>query len=392
MDTTRKRNQGFSLIELLIAMTILSIVMVMVVQFMSTTSGAYQKNKKNLNLQTDSMQIMEQISDTLMQANYIRIQTKDKGMYTITRTYESSRPKREIAVSTVYPTNTEDFVPDNYGNYAIDSSYDNSVRKAIVDFDNFQILDESSGSRYPLSTDGDYSTSNGDVVSFRKMKKDDKYQYVKPDNIYVEYPTTEVVSGVTVEKTEHVMYHITDVVDDNDDTCAIYMIRYKTNSSTKDQNFAYAKSLMYSYLTSAANHGKGSADASTFTNGTESDVVRKALREQQTRAGLVTDHVSDFYISADSEGNAILFDVLFKNGGYEYNCVDTVICRNSNVLTVRPQKLFKKKGTGIVPAASGGGESGGGESGGGESGGGESGGGESGGGESGGGGSNAIIN
>ena len=49
LSKARKHNQGFSLIELLIALTILSIVMIMVVQFMSTSSAAYRKNEKNLN-------------------------------------------------------------------------------------------------------------------------------------------------------------------------------------------------------------------------------------------------------------------------------------------------------------------------------------------------------
>ena len=48
MKKSKRNNKGFSIIELLVSIAILSIIMLVVVQFMSTTSGAYQKNKKNL--------------------------------------------------------------------------------------------------------------------------------------------------------------------------------------------------------------------------------------------------------------------------------------------------------------------------------------------------------
>lgn len=358
MNTVKKRNQGFSLVELLIAMMILSIVMVMVVQFMSTTSGAYQKNKKNLNLQSDSMQIMEQISDTLMQARYIRIQTKDKGIYSISRSYVDSRPRRDITV--VKSDNTDDFVPDDYGNYAKLATFTTTDRKAIIDFDNYTILDETSGDRYPLTTDKDYNTNLNNVVSYRKLKDSgsNTFLYVKPEIIYVEYPTKVTVSGTITDKIEHVAYFFTDVVDDTDDSCAIYMMRYQTNPDDGSGGLSYAKSTVASYLGTAITHTRENADATKFTGVTEPDALVKALGVQTSRGGLVTENVKDFYISADTDGNAILFDAVFCNGGYEYNCVDTVICRNSDVLTVRPQKLFKKKGSGEVVPASGGGASG----------------------------------
>ena len=75
----------------------------------------------------------------------------------------------------------------------------------------------------------------------------------------------------------------------------------------------------------------------------------KILKENKDYGGLITDKVSDFYLSADSEGNAILLDVMFEDGGYKYHAADTVICRNSDVLTLRPQKLFKLKESTTTP-------------------------------------------
>ena len=347
MNTVRKHNQGFSLIELLIAMMILSIVMVMVVQFMSTTSGAYQKNKKNLNIQSYSMQIMEQINDTLMQAKYVRIQAKDKGLYNISRSYVNTRPKRDLSVAAAAITGKlPDFVPDNYGNYAKLANFETTDRKVIIDYDNYTLLDEASGNAYPLSTDKDYNTNLNAVRSMRMLKPSNIYRYVKPEFIYVEYPTTITVSGSNVDKIEHVMYHFTGIVDDDDETCAIYMIRYKTDPASTDYGFSYAKSLMFSYLGAQADHNQENTNTDKFTEIVESDSVRDALRVQTPRGGLITDKLFDFYISADPDGNALLVDANFKDGGYEYNCVNTVACRNSNVLTERPQNLYKKKDSG----------------------------------------------
>ena len=62
--------------------------------------------------------------------------------------------------------------------------------------------------------------------------------------------------------------------------------------------------------------------------------------------GLLTKNLSDFYLSADAEGNALMIDALFDIKGYKYNAAETVKFRNSSVLTVRPQNLYKKAGTG----------------------------------------------
>ena len=41
------------------------------------------------------------------------------------------------------------------------------------------------------------------------------------------------------------------------------------------------------------------------------------------------------------EGNALLIDALFDVNGYLYNAAGTTKFRNSQVLTVRPQNLYK---------------------------------------------------
>ncbi len=347
MSKTKKHNQGFSLIELLIAVTILSIVMIMVVSFMGTSSAAYRKNEKNLNVQTEAMKVMEQMSDTLMQAKYVRIVTKDQGMYTITKTDASNNNVRTIAVAPSYTTVNFDFVPDNYGNYAEEQSLTANGRKVIVNFDDYTICSEtkSGGSiqTYPLSGDDDFSA--GSVRSFRALKPANDYLYIKPEYIYAEYVNS---SGNIV----HVIFHITDITDTKDNTCSIYMTRYETLPTASNMGYTYARTRVLDLISKSRPGSKDAVDATKFTSDNESAAV--LLKIDTSPAGLLTDKIQDFYLSADTEGNALLTNIMFSDMGYQYNVVETINFRNSDVLTVRPQKLFKVKGTGTVSGGAGG--------------------------------------
>lgn len=351
LSKARKHNQGFSLIELLIALTILSIVMIMVVQFMSTSSAAYRKNEKNLNIQTEAMTVMEQMSDTLMQAKYIRIVTKDKGMYTITKTDASTNDNvRTIAEATSYTPITYDFVPDNFGNYAEKQSLEDSSRQVIVNFDDYTICTggkDASGNAlvYPLTTDID-ANAGSSVRSFRAMKPANTYHYIKPEYIYVEYnkEVTDASTGAKSTKVVHVLYHFTELTDDKDKTCSIYVHRYETAQGTTQKGFAYAKNQMLAKLGGKSEPTRNDVDAAAFTSEKENSAVLTAIDNGVD--GMLTDKLSDFYLSADVDGNALITNVMFKDLGYEYNVAETINFRNSNVLTVRPQKLFKVKGTG----------------------------------------------
>lgn len=305
-----QHNRGFTLIELLIGVAILSIMMIMMVQFMSTTSGSYRKTKKNMNVQTEAMQTMEQLSDTLMQAKYIRVASADQKAYTLTSksqddtgakvTTKDSRKLEEVTSVPYLGTIDYDFVPDNYGNYV---NKNTTSRKVIVDFDTYEIV-ATDGTAYPITDDYDFADGLNPVRSFRTLKAGDTNYYIKPEYIYIEY-ASKTSTGADI--TGHVMFYIKDD--------SIYLYRYQSDDKTK--GYAYAKS---------------KADALAGTSGSVE--------------GLLTKQIQDFYLSADTDGNAVLLNVMFENGGYLYNAVEPVIFRNSNVLTVRPQNLYKKADSG----------------------------------------------
>lgn len=69
----KNNNQGFSLVELLIAIAILAILMVGVASFMSRTTHIYTRTRNDIELQKTGQEVYNLISDKIMQASEIRI-------------------------------------------------------------------------------------------------------------------------------------------------------------------------------------------------------------------------------------------------------------------------------------------------------------------------------
>ena len=293
------KNKGFSLIELLIAITLLSIVMIMVTQFMSTTSGALSKTKKNLNLQTEAMEVGEQLSDALAQATYIRVCTQDNIIYELDNNLNDKRKKREESAA---GSIDGQLVVDNYPNYLGTNN-----RKIILDTSNYKLVNES-GTSYPISGDGDQTE---DIQSFRILTKNNvagSPLYVKPKYIYLQYQ--KKVNGT--ESEAYVIYCFKNK--------EIYMAR----GSMSELGGAV---LADGYLEAV------------------STVESKSAKEKG-KNGLLTESLSDCYFSADTDANTVFLDMLFLDSRYKkytYNYTETIVLRNSNVLTVPPQKMFKKK-------------------------------------------------
>lgn len=280
MEHQMNNNKGFSLIELLIAVTLLSIIMLMVTQFMGTTSWALTKAKKNQNIQTEAMEIGSQFSDAFMQATYIRVQTQDGKIYELNTNMGANDRKQRVL--TEVGTVGGDLVVDNYPNFLNHGTN----HQIILNETNYTLV----------KPDGDPYQAN--VFSFRKLTHnidpEDKSLYVEPKYIYMQYKKKDASTG-------YVVYYFNDK--------KIYMNRPN--------------------LSSVATDGFTEAVASLSTN-----------------ASLLTENMSDCYFSADTEANTVFLDMLFENEkfkGYTYNYVETIVLRNSNVLTVPPQQMYKWK-------------------------------------------------
>lgn len=321
------RNKGFTLVELLICMALLSIIMLMVVQFMSTTTAANRKTKNNLRAQNEAKEVMLNIADTLVQADYVQVRPQNSYVYKMSKD-SGSRTKalaKETGTIAVMPTGNMSIVPDNYGNYVRPSTVA-AERKVIIDMDTYQLPGEKKDTVYPLT--GDLDTATMDARSFRILKQKveeadgsshESYLYIEPLYIYAEYNVTDDTGAAKVKS---VVYYFTYKSGKLDN---IYL--YRSGELEPD-----TPSRWYSAITKVPKSGD---------------------------QGLLTDNVSDFYISADAEGEVFLVDSLFDVDGYLYNAAETINFRNSSVLTVRPQNLYKKASTGSGGSGGTGGGSGG---------------------------------
>lgn len=299
------KNRGFTLIELLISMALLSIIMVMVVQFMSSTAGANRKTQYNMKAQAVANEVMSNISNSLMHAEYVMVVPAEKNFYTLDSTTSNRRKSLTATTSAVVTLpDTCRLVPDNYGNYAKSSSVDE--RKVIVDMTTYELAGEKDGDVYPLS--GDLEQNDFNARSFRILQQSiggvDTYLYVVPEYIYAEYEVESSTPGKS--NLCNVIYKF--------EGNKIYMYRSQEDSDLgKDTKNRFATA-------------KGFVDANASAG----------------NAGLLTENMTDFYLSADTEGNAFMLNSLFSVQGYQFNSATTVKFRNSQVLTVRPQNLYQK--------------------------------------------------
>ena len=69
----KKRNQGFSLVELLIAIAILALIMVALASFLATTTKTYTRTRNDIEVQRTGQEVFDLIADKIMQASEIRV-------------------------------------------------------------------------------------------------------------------------------------------------------------------------------------------------------------------------------------------------------------------------------------------------------------------------------
>lgn len=304
-----QQNKGFTLVELLISMALLSIIMLMVVQFMSTTTAANKRAKYNMKAQTAGSELITNMSETISMASYVQVIPYEADVY------EKPEGTRLEPMSTclLRPTSdttgfTFNLVTDDYGNFVRNTNLCPLERKVIVDMQTYQLLGEKKDTVYPLS--GDLDSSGADVRSFRSMKQvsksgDVSYLYVKPKYIYVENSVRESNPlGVLKEKLYYTMY------------------RFDYSDPDKTKVYVYRDDTIHN-LANKVVTAKNKVDALSGED------------------GLLTDDLKDFYLSCDAEGGAFMLDALMDVKGYMYNACETVALRNTEVLTARPYRSYR---------------------------------------------------
>ena len=281
----KAKNRGFSLVELLIAIAILSIIMVMISGFVSSTLISQRKTKKNMQMQAEAQRIYYQLSEIIMQATYIRVQAEDGSVY----------------------------VPDNYANYQLGGNTDS--QKVIVDFATGELYNEK-GKKYPTAG-SQIDNDTGTILSYRALisstSTDEMKEYnaISPKYLYIEYSSAK-------EKKAYVIFRY----DSSDDK--LYMYR----SAEMDENQVPGTAANFAVA-------KNAVDTQISTNTADEN-------------GLVSRYLKSFGLTVNPDTNAVTFNMELEDPkfkGYNYKLNETVNIRNSNVLTVKPQLLNRWTGS-----------------------------------------------
>ena len=294
-----KSNKGFSLVELLVAIAIMSIILMMVVQMMGSSSVALRKTRKKLELQTEAMEFREQFSDILMQARYIRVMSEDKNTYTLDTSLDSTNNRRKRDVTAV-GTVTGSLVSDNYPNLtaAGDKDLDIYMNKGTYTLYGKDRL----GTQYPASIDS--------MIQSMRILTDGaplgQSYYIIPSYIYVRYQMDE-----TNNTEQYAMFHF---VKDGD-SYKVFVDKGTINNidTSVVDGFFTAKSYV---------------DSKAGLN------------------GLMSDKVKDVYFSADVAANTVYVDIQFENAKYTnqtYEYRDAISLRNTYALSVPPNKMYMKE-------------------------------------------------
>lgn len=299
-------NKGFSLIELLIAIAILSIIMVLISGFISSTLNSEARAKKDMQVQSEAQRIYYQMADMIMQASYVRVETASGDVYE----YDSTSKKFNLS-ATSFGTNT--YVPDYYGNYQLNNGKND--RKTIIDYATFSIVDENDKTYPDAGSEIDGDDASGRVVkSFRALYQSGTKYYVIPKYIYIEYS------------------------DGKSEAAAVAPDGLSANGT-----ISYKNCIMFEYNTT---------DHTIYMsrNTASGDVVPEVVGFNEMKSGtkhILTDKAQEFYISANPDENAMDLSLLLEDKryeGYSYTMFQTVNFRNDNVLTVKPQLLYKWTG------------------------------------------------
>ncbi len=364
----KQLNRGFSLIELLIAMTIISIVMLMVVSFMSSTSAAYKKTLSNQEVQKESDAVNANLESMMMSANYVRISSKDGKFYELTYGDNNSYSATAVASKSCPGY---DFVPDNYPNYVSGYGKATDESKDVILNTDFQII-TSDGKRYPLSDNSlyeevaDLGTTDTAVFSLRALSYDydatnKKFvrnaspYYIKPDYIYMEYsvldpdPTDDknnylghVIYGFTYRdlKTDTIDWTMSSTVPTGklgvDYAYSVYMYRYYTYEKSTNVYVTDSETA----ITSSADTSWNMVAGGYVGYGYAKDILPS---KASSTSGVLTELLTqDYYVSADADSNTLFLNFIYngpRGYGYTYYGRQSISSRTTYSLTAKPQKL-----------------------------------------------------
>ena len=90
----KHNNKGFTLIEILVALAVSSVVITIVIAFISQGSRFYKTQSNTINLQNELQETSNVITDTLQEATYLSIISDSKNLKVYTGSYDIKEGKK----------------------------------------------------------------------------------------------------------------------------------------------------------------------------------------------------------------------------------------------------------------------------------------------------------
>ncbi|WP_443662172.1 PilW family protein [Eshraghiella crossota] len=90
----KHNNKGFTLTEVLVALAVSSVVITIVIAFISQGSRFYKTQSNTINLQNELQETSNVITDTLQEATYLSITSNSKNLEVYTGSYEIKERKK----------------------------------------------------------------------------------------------------------------------------------------------------------------------------------------------------------------------------------------------------------------------------------------------------------
>lgn len=95
----KHNNKGFTLTEVLVALAVSSVVITIVIAFISQGSRFYKTQSNTINLQNELQETSNVITDTLQEATYLSITSNSKNLEVYTGSYDEIKEGKKLFTS-----------------------------------------------------------------------------------------------------------------------------------------------------------------------------------------------------------------------------------------------------------------------------------------------------
>ena len=303
-------NKGLTLVELLVALTVLSIFMVTVTAFVTSTTTSTKRTKRQINVERASQEVYDDIYDAIVQATCLIVRTDEvataDATTTESSTTEASTTEATSDVKLAYKTENFDSTLASKNNVFLVSK--NAYMSTVY----AQNGNEASGTTASMSAadfDAFAQASNLNVSKPMKFKKDKlgKWQSESMNMSHAQHTTTMgILSGEMSEYSvfDSKTYNVTGIA------LGPVSIDAATTTNPMYNTLVYDRTTKKIYL----NRGTTPRDFTINEN------------------NKIAENCSNFTIKVNKDQSSVVVNMTFTDGGYGYTVGGTINLRNLNIL------------------------------------------------------------